>query len=80
MVYIYITETPIAFEQLPFDIQLASAATKQADKLPDNSVWSVYEDRQQNIWLGTHNAGLLHFDRAHTSIKLLRLWQAMINR
>ncbi|HMY38657.1 MAG TPA: two-component regulator propeller domain-containing protein, partial [Marinagarivorans sp.] len=52
------------FEQLPYDIQLASTAIKTARILPDNSVWSVYEDRQQNFWLGTHNAGLLKFDRA----------------
>lgn len=57
------------FEQLPFDIQLARPAINGVDKLPDNSVWSVYEDRQQNFWLGTHNAGLVKFDRARQTYK-----------
>ncbi len=51
------------FDQLPQDVQLASAAIKHTDKLPDNSVWSVYEDRRGDFWLGTHNAGLVKFNR-----------------
>ncbi len=26
--------------------------------IPDNSIWSIYEDRQQNIWIGTYSGGL----------------------
>lgn len=58
------------FEQQPFDAQLASTKISITDKLPDNSVWSVYEDRQKNLWLGTHNAGLLLFDRAAQTYKV----------
>ncbi|HEY6529668.1 MAG TPA: two-component regulator propeller domain-containing protein [Cellvibrionaceae bacterium] len=50
------------FDQLEFDTQLNGAKLQLTDKLPDNSIWSVYEDRNRNFWLATHNAGLLKFD------------------
>ncbi|MDR2562341.1 MAG: response regulator [Prevotellaceae bacterium] len=28
--------------------------------LPNNSVWHIYEDRRQNIWLGTYSGGLCY--------------------
>jgi signal transduction histidine kinase/ligand-binding sensor domain-containing protein/DNA-binding response OmpR family regulator len=30
--------------------------------LPNNSVWYIYEDRQQNIWLGTYSGGLCYIN------------------
>ena len=35
-------------------------ATK--DGLPNNSVWSVLEDKVGNIWVGTRATGLSRFD------------------
>ncbi|RZA05971.1 MAG: hypothetical protein EOO68_05815, partial [Moraxellaceae bacterium] len=52
------------FDQLAFDAQLNGAKLQVTDKLPDNSVWSVYEDRKRNFWLATHNAGLVKFNPA----------------
>jgi signal transduction histidine kinase/ligand-binding sensor domain-containing protein/DNA-binding response OmpR family regulator len=30
--------------------------------LPNNSVWHIYEDRRQNIWLGTYSGGLCYMN------------------
>ncbi|MDR2498289.1 MAG: response regulator [Tannerellaceae bacterium] len=30
--------------------------------LPNNSVWDIYEDRQQNIWLGTYSGGVCYIN------------------
>ena len=30
--------------------------------LPNNSVWSICEDRQQNIWVGTYSGGLCYIN------------------
>jgi signal transduction histidine kinase/ligand-binding sensor domain-containing protein len=30
--------------------------------LPSNAVWSIFEDREQNLWIGTHN-GLVRFGK-----------------
>lgn len=58
------------FEQMPFDLQLAGAKLQTSDKLPDNSVWSIYQDRANTFWLGTHNAGLVQFDPSTRRYKI----------
>ncbi|MDE6347856.1 MAG: response regulator [Bacteroides sp.] len=33
-----------------------------AFSLPNNSVWKIYEDRQENIWIGTYSGKLCYVD------------------
>lgn len=50
------------FEELPVDTTLGSSGEKTGNKLNDLMVWSVYQDRQQNLWISTHYSGLTKFD------------------
>jgi ligand-binding sensor domain-containing protein len=51
------------FDQMPADATLSKKGLKTSDKLIDNVVWSIYEDKQKNLWLGTHNSGLNKYDK-----------------
>jgi ligand-binding sensor domain-containing protein/two-component sensor histidine kinase len=46
-----------------FSIYKAKPADKHS--LPDNFVWTIYEDRSKNLWVGTNNGGLSKYDRAN---------------
>lgn len=51
------------FEQIPFDATLAGSGRTTSSKLNDSVVWDIYEDRQKNLWIATHNGGLSRFDK-----------------
>ncbi len=51
------------FDEVPVDQTLVQRGKKTSTKLNDQMVWSVYEDRQKNIWIGTHSNGLTKFDK-----------------
>ncbi len=53
-----------AFRRLPFDrsrVQTKSIST--SGRLNNDSVWSIKQDSQKNIWLGTFRGGLSKYDR-----------------
>ena len=37
---------------------------QQKNSIPDNFIWTIYEDRSGTLWVGTNNKGLCRFDRA----------------
>ncbi len=52
------------FDRTPFDAareKIVSVST--STRLNNSTVWSIIEDRQNNIWIGTHSGGLSKFDR-----------------
>lgn len=51
------------FDTLPVDPDQSKRGEKIGRKLNDLMVWNIFEDRQQNLWFGTHYNGLTHFDR-----------------
>ncbi len=51
------------FEEVPADSTLTKRGEQTSDKLNDHMVWSVYEDKQKNIWIGTHFNGITKFDK-----------------
>ncbi|MES2676634.1 MAG: two-component regulator propeller domain-containing protein [Pseudomonadota bacterium] len=52
-----------SFEQLPFDASLSRTKIKTSTKLIDSVVWGIYQDKQKNLWLGTHNSGVTQYDK-----------------
>ncbi len=52
-----------SFEQMPFDASLSRTKIKTSTKLIDSVVWGIYQDKQKNLWLGTHNSGLSKYDK-----------------
>lgn len=51
------------FEEVPTDSTLTKRGEKTSTLLNDHMVWSVYEDKQKNLWMGTHFNGLTKFDK-----------------
>jgi diguanylate cyclase (GGDEF)-like protein len=51
------------FNEIPADPTQVKRGQKTGTKLNDQMVWSVYEDRQKNIWITTHFNGLTKFDK-----------------
>lgn len=51
------------FEEVPTDSTLAKRGEKTSTLFNDHMVWSVYEDKQKNLWMGTHFNGLTKFDK-----------------
>lgn len=51
------------FEKLPTDTTAQKRSITSSELLNDNMIWSVYEDRQHRLWMGTHFNGLTRFDR-----------------
>ena len=51
------------FNEIPADPTQVKRGQKSGTKLNDKMVWSVYEDRQKNIWITTHFNGLTKFDK-----------------
>jgi diguanylate cyclase (GGDEF)-like protein len=51
------------FEEVPTDSSLAKRGEKNSTLFNDHMVWSVYEDKQKNLWMGTHSNGLTKFDK-----------------
>lgn len=51
--------------RMPFDVARPKTQTiSTSDRLNTSTVWSIKQDRQKNIWIGTHNGGLSKYDRA----------------
>lgn len=48
----------------PYDISLSRAGSVTGNVVNDNVIWSLYEDSQGTIWMGTHNGGLNRYDKA----------------
>ncbi|MFZ0456291.1 MAG: two-component regulator propeller domain-containing protein [Ignavibacteriaceae bacterium] len=36
----------------------------EKNSIPDNFIWTIYEDRSGTLWVGTNNKGLCRFDRS----------------
>jgi diguanylate cyclase (GGDEF)-like protein len=51
------------FDEVPADTTLVARGEKNSDKLNDQMIWSITEDSQQNLWIGTHYNGLTKFDK-----------------
>jgi diguanylate cyclase (GGDEF)-like protein len=51
------------FETVETDSTLVARGEKTSDKLNDQMVWSITEDSQRNLWIGTHYNGLTKFDK-----------------
>ncbi|MET0357557.1 MAG: two-component regulator propeller domain-containing protein [Cellvibrio sp.] len=51
------------FESIPVDPTQVKRGEKTGTKLNDEMVWSVYEDKQKNLWMGTHFNGLTKLDK-----------------
>jgi diguanylate cyclase (GGDEF)-like protein len=51
------------FESVPTDPTQVARGEKTGTKLNDEMVWSVYEDKQKNIWISTHFNGLTKLDK-----------------
>ncbi len=51
------------FDSLPVDPDQSRRGEKTGSTLNDLMVWNVFEDREHNIWFGTHYNGLTKFDR-----------------
>ena len=51
------------FDELPADTTLTKRGEKTSTLLNDKMIWSVYEDRQKNLWISTHYNGLTKFDK-----------------
>lgn len=39
------------------------------ESIPSNEIYSIYEDKESNLWLGSINAGLILFDRKKLTFK-----------
>ncbi len=52
-----------SFEEVPADPNLVRKGIKSSDTLNDHMVWSVYEDKRKNLWIGTHFNGLTKYDK-----------------
>ncbi|MEJ2614669.1 MAG: two-component regulator propeller domain-containing protein, partial [Ignavibacteriaceae bacterium] len=37
---------------------------QEKNSIPDNFIWTIYEDRNGTLWVGTNNKGLCRFDRS----------------
>lgn len=51
------------FDEVPADTTLIKRGEKTSAKLNDQMVWSVYEDKQKNLWITTHFNGITKFDK-----------------
>lgn len=56
-------KTKDRFNEVPADTTLVKRGEKSSNQLNDQMVWSIYEDKQQTLWIGTHFNGLTRFDR-----------------
>ncbi|MES2824634.1 MAG: two-component regulator propeller domain-containing protein [Pseudomonadota bacterium] len=52
-----------SFEEVPADATLVRKGIKSSDKLNDQMVWSVYEDKRKNLWISTHFNGLTKYNK-----------------
>ncbi len=52
-----------SFAEVPADPTLVRRGIKTSDQLNDQMVWSVYEDKRKNLWIGTHFNGLTKYDK-----------------
>ncbi|MEO6882668.1 MAG: two-component regulator propeller domain-containing protein [Bacteroidia bacterium] len=50
----------------------SATVMNSSDGLPSNSISSIYKDRQNNLWIGTGNAGLCKLKRKIASILLVK--------
>ncbi|HMY39904.1 MAG TPA: two-component regulator propeller domain-containing protein, partial [Marinagarivorans sp.] len=50
------------FEVMPFNATLANADERSGPQLHDSIVWGYCEDKNNNLWVGTHYAGINHYD------------------
>jgi len=51
------------FDEVPVDSTLTKRGEKTSTKLNDHMVWSLYEDKQKNLWITTHFYGLTKYDK-----------------
>lgn len=51
------------FDELPADPTQVTRGEQSSHLLNDKMVWSVYEDRQKNLWMSTHFNGITKFDK-----------------
>jgi diguanylate cyclase (GGDEF)-like protein len=51
------------FDEVPVDATQVTRGEKSGELLNDKMVWSVYEDREKNLWFGTHFNGITKLDR-----------------
>jgi diguanylate cyclase (GGDEF)-like protein len=52
------------FAEIPTDITQVKRGKKTGTLLNDKMVWSITEDKRQNLWIATHSNGLTKYDRA----------------
>ena len=50
------------FDQLPLDTSLRYKGDTQK-VLTDTSIWDIYEDSNHEIWIASHNSGLIKYDK-----------------
>lgn len=51
------------FDEVPADNTQTKRGEKTSTLLNDKMIWSVYEDRQKNLWISTHYNGLTKLDK-----------------
>ncbi|RYY04199.1 MAG: diguanylate cyclase [Gammaproteobacteria bacterium] len=51
------------FEEIPVDSTQTKRGEKNGTKFNDRMVWSIYEDKQKDLWITTHSNGLTKFDK-----------------
>jgi diguanylate cyclase (GGDEF)-like protein len=56
-------KTKDRFTQVPADTTQVKRGEKTGIRLNDQMVWSVYEDKQKTLWIGTHYNGLTKLDQ-----------------
>lgn len=52
------------FDQLPVDPDQGKRGEASGDKLNDLMVWSIFEDRDKNLWFSTHYGGFTKLERS----------------
>ena len=50
------------FEQLPLDTSLRYKGDR-LNVLTDTSIWDIYEDSNRNLWIASHNSGLINYNK-----------------
>jgi streptogramin lyase len=50
------------FEIMPFNAALANADERTAEQLHDSIIWGYCEDKNNDLWIGTHYAGINRYD------------------
>lgn len=55
-------KTADRFEVMPFSAALANADETSGEQLNDSIIWGYCEDKNNDLWVGTHYAGISRYD------------------